>query len=220
MSDPEESPPPASSDGESADRARPSRRYDSPLRRERAAQTRENILIAGTELVRHLSSWDWRKLTINAVAVRAGVHERTVYRHFPTEQDLRDALVHRLEEESGVSVDGLALGDIDGYVSQLFRYLSSLSASHGMPADPALVAIDQRRKDAILAAVAEAAPDWSEADRLLAAALIDVLWGVPTYRRMISGWGLDSAEATRGVNWLIGLVVAAIRDGQRPGGQS
>ncbi len=195
-----------------------SRRYDSPVRRERAAQTRESILIAGTELVRHLSSWDWRTLTIKAVAVRAGVHERTVYRHFPTEQDLRDALVHRLEEESGVSVEGLALADVDGYVSQVFRYLSSLSPSTGRLADPALVAIDQRRKDAILAAVTEAAPDWSAADHLVAAALIDVLWGVPTYRRLISGWGLDSAEATRGVNWLIGLIVTAIRDGQRPAG--
>jgi len=57
------------------------RRYDSPLRRERAAQTRDSIISAGAELVHEFSSWDWRKLTIRAVAERAGVHERTVYRH-------------------------------------------------------------------------------------------------------------------------------------------
>ena len=207
---------PGADDGSSA-RSGPSRRYDSPVRRERAAQTRERILAAGAELVRNISSWDWRKLTIHAVAVRAGVHERTVYRHFPTEQDLREALVQRLEQESGVTVEGLTLADLDSYVSQLFRYLSSLSTSSDRAADPSLVAIDQRRKDAILAAVTQAAADWSPDDRLLAAALIDVMWGVPTYRRLISGWGLDSTEATRGVSWLVALVVAAIREGRPPG---
>ena len=206
---------PAAEDGAAAG-SRSSRRYDSPVRRERAAQTRESILRAGTELVRSISSWDWRKLTVQAVAARAGVHERTVYRHFPTEQDLRDALVHRLEVESGVRVEGLTVADLDSYVTQLFRYLSSLSTSSDRPADPSLVAIDQRRKDAILVAVTAAVPDWSDADRRLAAALVDVLWGVPAYRRLTSGWGLDSAEATRGVKWLIALVVSAIREDRPP----
>jgi AcrR family transcriptional regulator len=198
------------------ERPRASRPYDSRLRRERAAQTRESIITAGADLVRNLSSWDWRTLTVRAVAVRAGVHERTVYRHFPTEQDLRDAIVHRLEQESGVRVDGIGLGDVDTYVTQLFRFLSTLSTSNDRPQDPSLAAIDQRRKDAILAAVRRGAVDWSDADRRLAAALIDVLWGVPSYRRLVSGWELDPAEATRGVSWLIGLVVAAVRDDRPP----
>jgi AcrR family transcriptional regulator len=167
--------------------------------------------------VRNLSTLDWRRLTIRAVAERAGVHERTVYRHFPTEQDLREALMHRLEQESGVTVDGIGVEDLDTYVTRLFRYLSSFSTSSGRPPDATLEAIDQRRKDAILTAVTRGAAQWSDADRRLAAALIDVLWGVPSYRRLVSGWALDPAEATRGVTWLIGLVVDAVREGRPPG---
>lgn len=196
--------------------ARVSRRYDSPVRRERAAQTRERIVSAGAAIAQELSSWDWRKLTIRAVAERAGVHERTVYRHFPAEQDLRAAVVQRLEQEAGVHVEGIGLDQVADHVVDLFRYLSSFSSSAERPLDASLAAMDQKRKDAILAAVTAAAPDWSEADRLLAAAMLDVLWGVPSYRRLVSGWGLESAEALRGTTWVIDLVAEAVHAGRPP----
>ena len=69
------------------------RRYDSPLRRERAAQTRERITDAGVALVRELPTWDWQGLTFAAVAARAQVSVRTVYRYFATERDLHDAII-------------------------------------------------------------------------------------------------------------------------------
>ena len=46
-------------------------------------------------------TWDWRDLTFRSVAERAGVGERTVYRHFPTERHLHDAVMERLESEAG-----------------------------------------------------------------------------------------------------------------------
>src|SRR5690606_23228727 len=64
------------------DGARPTRRYDSALRRERALATRARIVTAGCELLQASSLRDWRGVTIRAVAERAGVNERTVYRHF------------------------------------------------------------------------------------------------------------------------------------------
>jgi AcrR family transcriptional regulator len=193
-----------------------SRRYDSPVRRERTAQTRERIVTAGAALAQELSSWDWRKLTIRAVAERAGVHERTVYRHFPTEQDLRAAVVQRLEQDAGVQVEGIGLDEVADHVVDLFGYLSAFSSSTERPLDASLAAMDQKRKDAILAAVTEAAPDWGDDDRLLAAAMLDVLWGVPSYRRLVSGWGLQSDEALRGTTWVIDLVVEAVRAGRAP----
>ena len=65
------------------------RRYDSTRRREQAAETRGRIVTAGTELLQATSIRDWRALTIRAVAERAGVNERTVYRHFGGEQAKR-----------------------------------------------------------------------------------------------------------------------------------
>ena len=69
------------------------RTYDNRARQEKAAQTRERIVAAGSELVHAFDTWNWRDLTFKAVAERAGVGERTVYRHFPTERHLHDAVM-------------------------------------------------------------------------------------------------------------------------------
>jgi AcrR family transcriptional regulator len=193
------------------------RRYDSPLRRERSAETRERIIEAGSALVHDLSSWDWRGLTVRAVAAGAGVHERTVHRHFATERDLRAAVLQRLLQESGVTVEGMRLDELPEHIDQLFTYLSSFSSSTERPPDVALAELDARRKAAIVATVeAESAATLSADDRQLAAAMIDVLWGLPSYRRLINGWELEAAEAARGVKWLIALVTDAVRDGRGP----
>jgi AcrR family transcriptional regulator len=195
-----------------------SRRYDSPLRRERAAETRDRIVQAGADLAREQSSWDWRTVTLRAVAERAGVHERTVYRHFATEQDLRSAVLQRLEQEAGTTLEGLAMADLPEHVSQVFRYLSSFTASTRASSDASFAAIDRRRKQAILAAVTAESPGWDDRDRRTAAAMIDVLWGLPTFQRLVTAWGLDTDDAARGTTWVIGLIGAAIQNG--PGPQS
>jgi AcrR family transcriptional regulator len=53
------------------------------LRQQKAAGTRQRIVKAGSELAHESASWDWKALTYRAVAERAEVGERTVYRHFP-----------------------------------------------------------------------------------------------------------------------------------------
>ena len=88
------------------------RTYDNRARQEKAAQTRERIVAAGSELVHDFDSWNWRDLTFKAVAERAGVGERTVYRHFPTERHLHDAVMQRLESEAGISYEDVDLTNI------------------------------------------------------------------------------------------------------------
>src|SRR5207247_11265534 len=66
------------------------RKYDSPLRRQRAAETYDRIVAAGVAILHELPLWKWQALTLRAVAQRAGVTERTVYRHFATERELRE----------------------------------------------------------------------------------------------------------------------------------
>jgi AcrR family transcriptional regulator len=193
------------------------RRYESPVRRERSAETRARIVQAGCELVRDLSSWDWRGVTVRAVATKAGVHERTVHRHFATERDLRAAVLQRLVEESGVTVEGLRLEELPEHVEQLFDYLASFSSSPPRQPDAVLQALDERRKAAILATVTESAEGLSEQDQRTVAAMVDVLWGLPSYRRLINGWGFDGPEAARGVNWVLRLITEAIQQGRGPG---
>ncbi len=192
------------------------RRYESPVRRQRAAETRERILTAGSELVHGFSRWDWRELTVRAVARRAGVNERTVYRHFSTERDLHDAVMGRLQEEAGDPLDGLTLEGFAAVVGRLFAYLSSFATAPRTTTDPTFVAVDERRRQALLAAVEPSTGAWSETDREMAAALLDVLWSVPAYERLVAVWGLDTDQATDAITGLIGLLVEAVRDGRRP----
>ena len=192
----------------------PARRpYDSALRRQRAAETRARIITAGSELLRGSSVRDWHGLTIRAVAERAGVNERTVYRHFTNEQGLHDAVMHRLEEEAGIELQGMPLEEVADVAARIFEHVSSFPPDARPPLDPTLQEAKRRQQEALLGAVAGRATTWSEADRRLAAAVLDVLWSVASYERLVVDWQIDRDEATRGIAWVIGLVRDAIATG-------
>jgi AcrR family transcriptional regulator len=192
------------------------RRYDSPVRRRRAAETRERIIDAGAGILHDHAVWDFDSLTVRGVAERAGVNERTVYRHFASERALRDAVMTRLEEEAGVELGDLALGDVRELTAQILGYASSFPLDPRAPRDATLLATHQRLREALRAAVADAAEGWTGADQLIAAAMLDVLWSVTSYERLVADWHLDPNDAIRGATWVIGLVEAAIRSGSRP----
>ena len=50
----------------------------------------------------------------------------------------------------------------------------------------------------------------------MTAGLLDVLWNVPSYERLVGVWGIDGADATRAIGWLMAKVVAAIEDDDPP----
>ncbi len=192
------------------------RRYDSPARRARSAQTRERIVAAGAELVHGFTSWNWDGLTFRAVADLSGVSERTVYRHFPTERNLHDAVMARLEDEAGITYEDVELDDVAEVAERLFASLGRFAvdenqtASHG----PVFVGADERRRAALLRAVTAEAPDLTEAQRRVAAGLLDVVWSPTTYERLAGTWKLDDQAAFTAGKWLIGTLVSAIRSGQ------
>jgi len=192
------------------------RRYDSPVRRERVAETRARIVAAGAELLHGFPIWNWRALTVRAVAERAGVNERTVYRYFASERELRDAVMLELEAESGVDIDGLALDDLREMTERIFRYVSSFPLEERLVRDPTMAAANQRQRDALLGAVAPLTGDWPDDDRTIAAAMLDVLWSVVAYERLVTDWGLDPGQAVTGITWVMKLVEDAVKEGRRP----
>ncbi len=194
------------------------RRYDNSARAEKAAQTRDRIIAAGSELVHAFDSWHWRDLTFRSVAERAGVGERTVYRHFPTERHLHDAVMQRLESEAGISYEDVDLGNLGDVTGRVFASLQRFAVRESVdaPRDPTFVGVDIRRRDALLRAVAEAAPEWSEAEKRVTAGLLDVLWNLPSYERLVGVWGVDGATATDAVNWLMAKLIEAVEDGSPP----
>ena len=200
----------SSSSTTAADGAR--RRYDSPVRRQQAAETRERIVVAGSELVHEFDSWHWDALTFRAVAERAGVGERTVYRHFPSERQLHDAVMARLEEEAGVTYEGMDLAALPEITARVFSSRRSFAAREAIeePADPLFVEVDQRRREALLHAVTTATPNWDESERSTVAALLDVVWSMPAYERLVGAWDFDGDDATHAITWLMALLTDAI----------
>ena len=196
--------------------ASPKRRYDNTRRRARADETRARIVTAGAELVRQSSIRDWHGVTIRAVAERADVNERTVYRHFANERALRDAVMQRLEQAVGIDLTQLQLDDIGDAATRIFRHVALYPRDRRPPLDPTLAEANRRQHEALLGAVNQSAVWWPAADRTLAAAMLDVLWGVSSYERVLLDWNLDTEEAVRGMTWVIRLVEDAIRNGERP----
>jgi len=188
------------------------RRYESTVRREQAARTRERIVTAGAELLRGSSIREWGGVTIRAVAQRAGVNDRTVYRHFANERALRDAVIQRLEQVAGVDLAQMQLDDVADVTARILRLVSAHPLDPRPPLDPTLAEASRRQHDALLGAVTNRAPRWSASDRTVAAGILDVLWAVGSYERLLVDWELDPDEAIRAITWVIGLVVEAIRD--------
>ncbi len=204
-----------SGSGKTAEAAR--RRYDSPVRRAQMAETRERILEAASALVREFRSWDWRPLTFRAVAERAGVGERTVYRHFATEQALHEAVMRQLAQESGVEFDGLTIDEVSKIGAKVFASMSTFAAPPWMDVEEGVfLAEDERRKSALVAAVEATTADWSVEERTRAAAALDVLWNPPSYQRLVTAWKLSADDASGVIDWMITLVVDAIRTGSAP----
>jgi AcrR family transcriptional regulator len=194
------------------------RGYDNRARQQKAAETRERIVTAGTELAHDFDTWEWRDLTFRAVAERAGVGERTVYRHFPTERHLHDAVMQRLESEAGISYEDVDLTNLAEVTGRVFASLQRFSVRQSVqsPTDPTFVTVDHRRREALLRAVSAAAPHWSDTDLRLAAGLLDVLWNLPSYERLVGVWGVEGGDATRAIGWLMGKVVESIQHDNPP----
>jgi AcrR family transcriptional regulator len=193
------------------------RRYESPVRRQQALETRQRIIEAGCKLLRRSGIRDWRALTIRGVAEQAGVNERTVYRYFGNERGLRDAVMNRLEQKSGIELEGMQLEDVAGFAARIFTHVSSYPGRTKSTLDPTLSDANVRQKNALLAALEARTPGWTAAERTPAAALLDVFWNVATYERLVADWSMDRDQAIETVSWAIGLIEDAIREGRRPG---
>ena len=206
-------------DKECTDVASERRRYNSPTRREQSANTRQAIIAAGAKLVHELPTWDdMQSLTFRAISKEAGVSERTVYRYFSTEKQLKDAIVQHLVEASGVDLSNIKLDNFAELTRHIFKELSSYSAASKSEIDPAFATLDTQRREALLNAVITATPNWNQNDQRMTAAMLDMLWDIPPYQRLLSVWGLESDSASQAVTWMIGLIESAIENGQKPSG--
>lgn len=191
------------------------RPYDSPMRREQAAATRERIVKAGGEILHGFPIWNWDAVTARAVAERSGVSERTVYRYFASERDLRDAVMARLSADAHVDLENLEFEGIRDIAARIIDYTASFPCE-GSPQDPTLESARQRQREALIGALLPMTKDWLPSAREVAAAMLNVLWSYTSYKLLVGDWNLRPSEAAAGVNWIVRLIEEAIRDGDRP----
>ena len=192
------------------------RRYDNTRRLEKVARTRQRIIDAGVELLHSSHVRNWDALTIRAVAARAGVNERTVYRHFTNERGLRDAVMHGLEQQAGVVLEGMALEDVPKVATLIFEHVSSFPLAPPPNLDPTLSEANERQHAALLGAVEARTANWTATERTMVAGILDVLWSVASYERLVRDWQLDPVLVTRAITWVMEMVEASVRRGSGP----
>lgn len=89
-------------------------------RTDQLVRTRTAIVDAAAELLS--SESDPREFTMQAVAGRAGVSHRTLYRHFEDRQDLIDAAARHWEQQLGMVFDEIA--DFDQWTSAIAQMVA------------------------------------------------------------------------------------------------
>lgn len=161
--------------------------------------TETRILDAALDLLR---SGELDALTIADIAARAGLTERTIYRHFPKREDLLAALWPYLQRRVGSSGFPTNVEAVVALPRKLFanfdREEGGMRGSVFSKAGRELrLAVNEKRKAAFLACVREARPDLDTETATRLAAVVQLIDSAFAWVVMKDFWGFDGAEAGR-----------------------
>ncbi len=191
-------------------------RYRSALRQEQAAGTRQRIERAAVALLD--DAHDPHAITFKAVAARAGVTEMTVYRHFPT----RDDLLRGLWRQLNASMDeGIDLPDsaaqllaqhaalFTGFDKIAPQIVASITTPQGREMRASL---NDRRRRAFRAIVDEVSPGLDGAARTRAAAVLQLLHSAHAWLSLREQWGMDGKQAGAATRWAIDILLRHLKE--------
>ena len=196
-----------------------SRTYASPLRVEQAAATRDRILAATVELLQRA---DPGAFGMQDVADRAGVSVRTVYRAFPTKDDLLDGVLATIKErfegiageppttraEFDTSVPGAVRAVYE--LEPLYRALFATAAGREVHTGTAAA-----RHPSIQAAFADELEGLPEDQVRLIVSLLHLVTSSRSVLWLKDYAGLDSREASAAVSWAVAAFATAARREKR-----
>ena len=187
-------------------------RYHSPLRVSQAAATRERIVAACVAVMRRGAD-----LTYASVAAEAGVQERTVYRHFPTKEDLEAALwdwiIGRLTHAD------FAAGDEEQLVAAMRESFAGFDAGasliQAMLRSPQGLDVRRSQQPArramFEACVDSAAPGLPPQVRDRAAAVLQVLYSAASWDLLRSLRDMDADQAADAIELGIRSFLGGLR---------
>lgn len=196
------------------------RSYNSPLRERQTQQTRLMLLqAAAEEIVANGSSG----MTMSAIAERAGVSERTVYRHFPDRQALIDGLTEwvdsQIAELLGRNFEEIEDFDLNGLIDQAHRVFVTMEEI-GLPAEAMVIASQPGeskaerhvRRNRMFEQLFELElTDIDEKVRREVFAVTRVLFGSHTWYTMTRELGLTADQAGEAVSMTIRNLLKEVR---------
>lgn len=196
------------------------RQYNSPLRAHQTEQTRLMLLqAAAEEIVANGPSG----MTMSAIADRAGVSERTVYRHFPDRQALIDGLTEwvdsQIADRLGRNFEEVGDFDLDGLIEQAHRVFVTMEEI-GLPAEAMVIASQSgepkaerhvRRNQMFEQLFEDELADVDDTLKREVFAVTRVLFGSHTWYTMTRELGLTAEEAGEAVSATIRNLLERVR---------
>ena len=147
-------------------------------------------------------------LSHDAVADRAEVGRRTVYRYFPDRAALMDAALLRVRERAGVRVTypqsaEELLDTLESIYTGFDSIASLITMLRTTPQGRQLrLAQNRQRVESYSGALADAVKALPPEDRKLATAMLQVLHTTP-WLEMRDHWGLDGHQIARATGWAV-----------------
>jgi AcrR family transcriptional regulator len=197
-----------------------SRSYRSPTRERQLRETRQQLLAAAAdELVAH----GLADTTLSAIAERAQVSQRTVYRHFPDRQALLDALTDWVDHELADRFEPILPASADVSLDELLatgRALFVAMEDVGRPAEAMVLTAQagrllseghRQRTRAIERVVAEGLPAVDPSTRRQVFALVRLLFGSHAWYTLTRELGLTAEQAGEAVSRTARALVADVR---------
>ncbi len=193
------------------------RKYNSSLRDQQAAMTRERVLEG---LIRVIVSDGVGELSVPSVAAEAGVSVPTIYRHFGSKQGLVDALGEHVVSRSGLAVDLSSPPEsVEGLVDLIAdMYRKSAAMEPALRAAMATDVGQQARRrfmperlkaiEQTLSYVAEGVP---EPEFTLLRDTVLILGSSAVMRAFKDYLEMSAEEAAETVKWALRLIIEGLR---------
>ena len=189
-------------------------KYESPLRAEQAKATRERIL-AGVRTI--FEARPDTSISFDELAEVSGVNRRTIFRHFPTKEDLLDAFWNHTNASLGVPFWPQRQADLTALPPDLFAALDEIEgivrAAHmsGTAREMRLRANPERR-EVFRQALADVSEGLAPQRARQLEAVVQLLFSATAWQTMKDYWELPGRDAGEAAAWAIGVLLKAAQD--------
>ena len=193
---------------------------DASLRDQQAALTRDRIMRALAELLVERGP---QALSLHAVAERAGIGDRTLYRHFANKEALYVGLQAWITDEVDRAAPPASLrspaelaASLQGAFPQLARLKDAYVVLQGLPeVRSAMCDGHAARRRAITRAMKPATSALSKADATCVTAIAHLLGSSRALYFLQEVWGFSPEEAAAASGWAIGVLADAVNEEER-----